>query len=168
MGHTHPKNNNPQEPILKIRQIEIRTFIHATESREKIFHFFDNLTGSEDNKLEIQADQCHGFYGQSITPLVLRITTQKLIKQFMLYLGEHLSEQSKRQLLRELESRLDSKFKLFLRLDKQEAVLGRLQLVSHSDVFQVIIAFFNKNPKAHLNSQHIINYLHKFNIFLGE
>lgn len=163
MSKTHPNGDYPQEPALKVRQIEIRTFIHATESKDKILQFIYNILGSEEINSALEIDKCQGYHGQSIQTLHLQINTQKSIKQFLQYLGEHLNHESKSQLLRELEDRLDSKFKLFLRLDKQGAILDNLHIVNHSDVFQIIISFQNKNPKAVLTPAHIKKYLEKYN-----
>ncbi|WP_457556599.1 RNA-binding domain-containing protein [Candidatus Harpocratesius sp.] len=154
------------QPNFKIRLIEIKTFIHATESLEKIMSIFQDNFENKDIQANIEIDHCQGTHGQKIFPLVIQFSTQKLIKQFLSFLKEKMTDQSKHQLNYELDRRLDPKFKLFLRFDKQQAIIGQFSLVNHSDVFQIIIYFYNKNPKVPINSQYIKKYLRENELIL--
>ncbi|MHA1519346.1 MAG: RNA-binding domain-containing protein [Promethearchaeota archaeon] len=195
------KSPTGSSALVKLRQIEIRTFIHATESKSKIIlpitkllhpHFKPN-ENTEDNQgmeksngienvenvenvkqiesidqvgniEELKDDRlkpvrCVGSHGQFIDSLTLKITTKREIQDFLEQLAQQIPLNFKIQLESELAQRTDEKFKVFLRFDKQAAILGKFILVSHSDVYIIILAFQNKNPKCAMTLEDIRTYL---------
>ncbi len=183
---------------IKLRQLEIRTFIHATESSSKVISPIAKLLHSNLDSVEkiesaqnieesgsaggieeieeieniektgvikefederFNPIQCTGSHGQSIDSLVLKITNQKEIQGFLKELGQSILLNVKIQLDSELAQRCDEKFKIFLRFDKQAAILGNFILVTHSDVYVIILAFQNKNPQYAMTLEDIRTYL---------
>ena len=160
-------HNNPGEkeafsststPKLKIRQIILRTHVHATESVEKVLSIFKNLFLQELTSKEIRVDNCSGTYGQRITNIEVNLITKKFIQPMMTQLGEMLSDQDKLTLTSEFSQRLDQKYKLYLRIDKQQAFQGRITLATTADAIQMIIAIQNKSPMNPLSVEIVKNY----------
>ncbi|MHA1672793.1 MAG: RNA-binding domain-containing protein [Promethearchaeota archaeon] len=194
------KSSTGSSAQIKLRQIEIRTFIHATESSSKVISpiakfLHSNLDSVEkiesvqkiesaknieesesvggieeiEKTNEFEDDrfnpvQCTGSHGQSIDSLVLKITNQKEIQGFLKELGHSLPLNVKTQLDSELAQRCDEKFKIFLRFDKQAAILGNYVLVTHSDVYVIILAFQNKNPQYAMTLEDIRTYLKQYHL----
>ena len=102
---------------------------------------------------------CTGSHGQRIDSLTFKITNKHEIEGFLERLAQQIPLNVKIQLDSELVQRMDEKFKIFLRFDKQAAILGNLILVPHSDVYVIILAFQNKNPKCAMTSEDIRTYL---------
>ena len=172
MGSAHKNNvqnkpgekqgiQNPLSPAgikLKIRQILIRTHVHATESIEKVLKIFQNLLLLELTDKQIRVDNCSGAYGQRITNIEVNLTTKKFIQPLIIQLGEKLSDQNKLTLSNQFSQRLDSKYKLYLRIDKQQAFQGRIELATTPDAIQFMIAIQNKSPMIPLSVDIVKNY----------
>ena len=145
-------------PKLKIRQITLRTHAHATESIDKVLSIFANLFSLELILKEIQIDNCSGAFGQRITNLEINLTTKKYIQPMITRLGELLSGQDKLTLNKEFSQRLDHKYKVYLRIDKQSAYNGSVKLATSADAIQFIIAVQNKSPMLPLSGDIVKNY----------
>lgn len=153
-----------EAPILKIRQIEINTFIHATESEDRILSPIQNLIAVDNEPVEYRLDHCNGTHGQKIDNFQVKLTVQKKIKIFLSQLAKNMTLEAKKRLNEEIPHRLSEKFKLYIRWDKQHFIQNQYQLVEHSDVIQVVIAFQNKNPNSELSLEDIRGYLLKFDV----
>ena len=151
-------NLSTSSPKLKIRQIILRTHAHATESVEKVLSIFQNLFLLELTSKELRVDNCSGAYGQRITNIEIRLTTKKFIQPTITQLGEILDDQDKMTLNQEFSQRLDQKYKFYLRIDKQQAFQGRIQLAHTTDAIQIIIAIQNKTPMIPLSDEIVKNY----------
>jgi len=145
-------------PKLKIRQIILRTHVHATESIKRVLSIFQNLLFLELTDKEIRVDNCSGAYGQRITNIEVSLNTKKFVEPVMTHLGEKMSDQDKLTLACEFSQRLDQKYKLYLRIDKQQAYQGRIVLAPTADAIQIIIAIQNKTPMNPLSVDIVKNY----------
>ena len=161
-AHNNPGEKEASSSIstskLKIRQIILRTHVHATESVEKVLSIFKNLFLLELTDKEIRVDNCSGAYGQRITNIEVNLITKKFVQPLMAQLGELLGDQDKLTLTTEFSQRLDQKYKFYLRIDKQQAFQGRIALATTADAIQLIIAIQNKTPMNPLSEEIVKNY----------
>ena len=58
---------------IKIRQIEFRTLVHATESTEKVVNVLLNLVSDEISEKNLEIEILKGTFGQKITNIAFLI-----------------------------------------------------------------------------------------------
>ncbi|MFH1408471.1 MAG: RNA-binding domain-containing protein [Nanoarchaeota archaeon] len=105
----------------------------------------------EEEKLEVQEQKAEGFQDRKIIILSLKLVKARHTNAFLKELKEHLSPESCRLLLQQIESRLDERLNFFIRFDKQELLSGRFMLTDGGDCFHIkmsIAAFPHKRPIA--------------------
>ena len=151
-------------PKLKIRQIEIRTHVHATESLETVSQMLLDLVSDEISKKSLRIDYLSGTYGQKIIDIRLFLKKQTNIKNFIRKLGQYLSSKDKFILRQEFPQRLDRKNKFYFRIEKQQAAMGQIRLADSNDVIQLILSNYNRTPMIKLQPKHFISYYSSINL----
>lgn len=106
-----------------------RAFSHATEDLEKVKLAVSNTVGPEG--LEIRGAE--GVHGNPISIVEATALDQDAITYFF----SRLSDGDLQTLMNTLEKRVDEGCNLFLKIDKQSAFMGRVQLGSGDDVVSV-------------------------------
>lgn len=159
-----PANEPSEIPKLKIRQIDIRTHAHATESIDKVRNLLQNIFSFDLTENEFIIEHCSGQYGQRISSLLVRLKIQNLIKQAVNDLAQHLSTVEKEKLASEFNSRLDEKHKFYFRLDKQNSAIGHICLGNKSETIQVIIMIQNKTPMIPMTDEIIMDYYQQLHL----
>lgn len=107
-----------------IAYIDIRVFAHATENPEKIEAAVKNLmTEALAENLIFEKSKLEGHHGNPITLFTARLTDKKQIPFMLELIAQKLSSLDKEELSREISLHLE-KGNLYLRLDKQSALLG--------------------------------------------
>jgi RNA binding exosome subunit len=154
-------SSTENEPEIKIRQIELRTHVHATESAEKVSNVLLNLVSDEITAKNFIYEKLKGTFGQRITNIKLLIKKQAHITLFLEYIAQSLSDNDKSKLIGNFDKRFDAKNKFYFRLDKQLASFGKIALAEKADVIQVIIANFKMQSKKKLEFDHIFQYYKK-------
>lgn len=144
-------DNNQNTPKIMVRKIEFRTHAHATESIDKVTDTLLLLTSASISKKDMKFGNLSGTYGQRITTIKFILENQKEIDGFITNLSQNLPINDKKKLKLEFAQRLNDKYKLYIRLDKQEAALGNMVLAKTSDVIQVIFSNYNKTPAIKMN-----------------
>ncbi|MBO8182480.1 MAG: exosome subunit [Archaeoglobus sp.] len=114
---------------MKIERINIYATVHSTEDPEKVAEAIATLIPFE---FEIQVSKAEGHFGNPLEFLEVEIKKQREIKEFLNFFLKEIESQ-KRKLLDELPLRIDENGMLHLRVDKQQAYLGRIALISHGD-----------------------------------
>ena len=108
-----------------------RAFCHATEDLDRVKAAVSNAVG----EAEVTTKQTVGHHGNPITIVEAAVEDIGGITNFFGRLGE----ESLRTLLSSLESRVDQGCNLFVRVDKQRAYQGALELATGEDVISVRI-----------------------------
>jgi len=125
----------------RVSSVTLETFCHATEDVEKVERAILNLLPSDlRSSAEFEECRLEGHYGNPITILraVLRgEEAERAVEE----LFSRMDEFDKKIVLESLERRLDSSSNLYLRFDKQRALLGSPRLLQGDDVIKVIVAF---------------------------
>ncbi len=123
-----------------IASVDISLFVHATEDEDKAMRAVQNLLPAE--YLDNIVFKRHNLWGHHKNPIVLfetRIKDKDIILAFVGRLSSNLSVVDKQDLL-EYINRYVEKGNLYLRLDKQAAFQGNLQLCT-ADPIRVRIRF---------------------------
>lgn len=114
---------------MSLHSLVFRAFSHATEDEAKVAKALAFVSGTD----EANRTESSGYHGNPIIVLETTIRDRQGIYSFFRRLGAN----SIRELLSTLEMRVDDQSFFYLRLDKQEAYLGALELSSGDDVIAV-------------------------------
>ncbi len=117
-----------------ITGVEIETFCYPTEDMEKVKRAF--LTISPINP-DISRVSTH--FGVDILVLRAKLKKKSEIREFLSRLAK-LSESEKDELRKSLETRVDDKGNLYIRLDKFSALDGEIHLAEREPI-KVVIKF---------------------------
>ena len=125
---------------LPIAYVDIRFCAHATEDVDKVVEAVHNILPSD--KLEditFNRSCVEGHYGNPITFFERRIKDKETVRALVENLSVNLSSLDKEELGRTI-NRCVEKGSLYIRLDKQAALQGKIKLVT-SDPIRVRIRF---------------------------
>ena len=125
---------------IPIAYIDIRFFAHATEDLDKVIEAVRHILPSghmED--MAFKKSNLRGHYGNPITLFEAKIKNKEAIRALVENLSSHLSELDKETLSREIHQHVE-KGSLYVRLDKQAALQGKLKLCT-SDPIRLRIRF---------------------------
>lgn len=134
------------QPILRIREIQLRTHAHATENINKVKEALKVILSEDYDFKNIQFENLAGSYGNPIRAFSLKLSLKQEIETFLLKLGTKFSPETKEQLKMKFESHLDEKKRFYFRLAKQALAMGNVILAFNSDVVRIVICIQNKNP----------------------
>ena len=113
----------------RIRAIEVSAISHATEDLERVYSALRNAASEEIAKRAwISRQDLKGHHGNPIVTLIMKIRGTDLMQAFIQRLASRLSDGDKRLLSVEFNKHIDTDGNLYIRLDKQAALLGRLSL----------------------------------------
>jgi RNA-binding protein len=110
------------EEDMALHQLCFRAFCQATEDERKVRQALLFASGWKEDRVE--RTKCEGYHGNPILIMDVCIGSSRSIKDFF----QRLSEADRLALLEDVERRIDEDCAFYLRLDKQEACLGRLVL----------------------------------------
>lgn len=117
----------------KIEWIKVSAVVHSTEDREKVGEAISTLFPFE---FEILVSRAKGHYGNPMEYLEVEIKKSEEIKKFwqnfVKLLGNQISE-----ILKNIEDRIDSQNVLHIKVDKQKAYLGEVELTYGGDSIAV-------------------------------
>jgi RNA binding exosome subunit len=125
---------------LPIAYVDIRFFAHATEDLEKVVEAVQNLLPRDGiEEIAFNKSNLEGHYGNPITLFEAKIKDKETIRTLVESLSSNLSSLDKEELGREI-NRYIEEGSLYLRLDKQAALQGKIRLVT-SDPIHIRIRF---------------------------
>jgi len=121
-------------PVKFVREVEVSAFSHATEDEDKVEKAMKNLLPEENRDLWLTRKTLKGYHGDPITIVTGKIRTNKGATGVLRRVVQELSSLDQQRLLDELEERLDEGGNLYIRLDKQNAYLGKVRLLETDPV----------------------------------
>jgi len=130
----------------KIEWIRVSAVVHSTEDREKVGEAISTLFPFE---FEIAVSKAKGHYGNPMEYLEVELTKSSEIRKFWAYFLELLGEQVD-EILKTIDERIDEQNVLHIRIDKQKAYLGEVELTSGGDPIAVklrLVTFPSKREK---------------------
>jgi RNA binding exosome subunit len=124
----------------------ISTIIHATEDPGKVAQAMRSLTLSE-KPMGSTMSRAKGHHGNEIVTVIFTIRNAKNVEDFLRNIWSSLSELDRTEIYSSLTSRIDGTGTLFLRIDKQEALMGRIRL-QDTDPIKIAISFRKMSAKG--------------------
>ena len=117
------------EQRLKASRVEMSVLAHATEDLDKVKHALKEALPLQLREAPtLTVEDLEGYYGNPIELIKVTLHNQDWASAFMEHLRENLSDDDLRSVIYNLDQHLDKEGNLFLRLDKQAALLGKLRL----------------------------------------
>ena len=127
--------------------VKISTITHATEDPEKVAQAIRNLSLGE-TPLGFAMNRAKGHHGNEITTSAFTIRNTKKAELFLKNIWSALSQLDRTEVYSTLASRIDSTGTMFLRIDKQEGLKGRIRLLD-IDPIKIEISF-KKEPSMRI------------------
>ena len=125
---------------LPVAYVDVRFCAHATEDLDKVMEAVHNILPSDHiEDITFNRSNLEGHYGNPITFFEARIKDKETVKALIENLSSNLSSLDKEELGREI-NRCVEKGSLYIRLDKQAALQGKIKLVT-SDPIRIRIRF---------------------------
>lgn len=125
---------------LPIAYVDIRFCAHATEDPDKVMKAVYNIFPSDQpEEIAFNKSSLEGHYGNPISFFETRIKDKETVRALVENLSTTLSSLDKEELGRELH-RCVEKGSLYLRVDKQAALQGKIKFVT-SDPIRIRIRF---------------------------
>ena len=109
--------------------VRVKAICYATEDEDLICDTVSELTGSE----ELDIDISEGLHNNPLTVVDVSLTKNKEYATLFANLGEDII----RQILEDLEQRIDDDCVFYMRLDKQKAVGGVYEISHSGDVISI-------------------------------
>ena len=133
------------EPSIQAVSAKLSTIVHATEDQEKVSRAIRNL-GPSDIQIVFTMKRVKGHHGNEITTVLSTVKNSKSAEKFLQSVWNGMSQLDKTEVYSSLHQRIDQAGTLFLRVDKQEALKGKIRLL---DKDPIKIAFsFRTMPKS--------------------
>jgi len=107
-----------------IQSVELRYFVHATEDPEKVRSAVASLVGVATNP---ETELLEGHFGNEIMKVTVHLTGEDAQRAFG-RIASQMSRDMKRRVVEGMAEFLDEHSALFLRLDKQDLVSGKVSL----------------------------------------
>jgi RNA binding exosome subunit len=125
---------------LPVAYVDVRFCAHATEDLEKVVKAVQNIFPSDHiEDVTFNRSNLEGHYGNPITFFETRIKNKETVRALVENLSSNLSSLDKEELGRTI-NRCVEKGSLYIRLDKQAALKGKIKLVT-SDPIHIRIRF---------------------------
>ncbi len=105
--------------------VRITSIVHATEDAEKVVQAILSIC-PEDFPRGIQTERVKGHYGNEIIICRLRAVGRPASERFFENLWRKMSSQDKSRIYDQAQEHVDSSGTLHLRIDKQEALKGKV------------------------------------------
>lgn len=130
-----------------ISYAELSVFSYSTEDETKVRRAVLNVLPKELGEgVRFSSRSLRGYYKDRIT--LLKVELKRGAWAFAHHLISHLSPLGRRRLLDELDMRMDKSGNLYIRLDKQDALLGRIEL-GESDPIRIKMKFKINGKRVH-------------------
>ncbi len=129
----------------KVERITVSAIVHSTEDKEKVGEAISTLFPFE---FEIFVSEAKGHYGNPIKFLEVPVEDRRRIKEFWNYFIEKLEDRD--LLLNLVEDIVDEFGVLHIRVDKQKAYQGKLELAYGGDCIAVkvkLVTYPSKREK---------------------
>jgi len=123
----------------RIEKLSIQVLCHATEDAKKVLKAVQNVVGAGAvEKLSKSLETLKGYYGDPVTIMRFFLLEREACEKVFLKILSSLSEAEREEIWRERVKKGKHGGKLFIRLDKQEAFLGRIRK-SDKDPIRMVI-----------------------------
>jgi RNA binding exosome subunit len=134
--------------------IKLSVFSHEDDNIEQLGETLRKLCpfDLEQEKLQLKRSTATGFRDRQITIFEIRLTKEKHTNKFLTHLKEQISDDQRKRLLNQAESRLDEDLDFFIRLDKQKLIKNTFLITDSGNCFhiRISVAAYPANREAGL------------------
>jgi RNA binding exosome subunit len=125
---------------LPVAYVDVRFCAHATESLDRVMEAVQNVLPSDHiEEITFKRSSLEGHYGNPITLFDTRIKDKETVRALVENISANLSSLDKEELGRTI-NRYVEKGSLYIRLDKQAALRGKIKFAT-SDPIRIRIRF---------------------------
>ena len=122
----------------RVEKLVIQVLCYATEDPKKVLKAVENVLGADAaKKMSMSSERLEGYYGDPITLMRIFLLDRELCEKALLRILSNLSDSEREELWRDRSKLGRHGGKLYIRLDKQEAFLGRIRL-SDKDPIRIV------------------------------
>lgn len=142
-----------------VESIVSRTLCYMTEVIERVEQAIRNTIPEKYRKeLEIKHTKVTGHYNDKIIIMETELRKKKMVKESFSYIIDSLNDSDLKWLRRNLDTIIDEKGFLYLRLSKQRAYENVVKLAKDNDIIRIKIGF-RQYPRNNLQDikQFILN-----------
>ncbi|MEM1655339.1 MAG: RNA-binding domain-containing protein [Nitrososphaerota archaeon] len=122
----------------RIEKLIIQVLCHATEDREKVLRAVGNVLSGAADKISVSSETLKGYYGDPVTIMRIYLLDENACEEVFLRILSSLSGLEREELWSERAKKGKHGGKLYIRLDKQEAFLGRIRQ-SDKDPIRIVV-----------------------------
>ncbi|MCL1984473.1 MAG: exosome protein [Methanomassiliicoccaceae archaeon] len=133
--------------------VRIMLFCYATEDQEKLHDLMTRISGTGDFNAEIS----DGHHGNQMVILSAELKNDRECRELFGRLGKDVLS----YLLSDLDNRVDDDCVLYLRVDKQAAVLERYEVAHHGDVISITSKIVSHPAKKETAVRNVKEFLEK-------
>ncbi len=153
--HQPQKKGNTGKGLKRsISYVEISFIVHVTEDLQKVLKAVRNLLPVPySNNVSFKKKNLWGHHKNLIILVKTTIRKKNVVYALIENLYKKLNINDKDELSKDFNQRLDNKKKFFLRLDKQRAYLGKIELNNIDPILiKIKLNFFPNNFKEIIKS----------------
>ena len=122
----------------RVEKLVIQVLCYATEDPKKVLKAVENVLGADAaKKMSMSSERLEGYYGDPINLMRIFLLDRELCEKALLRILSNLSDFEREELWRDRSKLGRHGGKLYIRLDKQEAFLGRIRL-SDKDPIRIV------------------------------
>lgn len=132
---------------MNVERITASAVVYSTESEEKVLQAFKNLFPFEP---QVEVMNVQGHYGNPMQLLKSEVTKKRDVKELWGFLMNKLGEQ-KNALLNTIEEKLDENNVFHIRISKQQAYQGFIEITEGGDNIKLkakIVSYPAKREKV--------------------
>ena len=123
----------------RVEKLVIQVLCYATEDPKKVLKAVENVLGADAaRKMSMSSEKLEGYYGDPITLIRIFLLDRELCEKALLRIFSSLSSSERDELWRDRSKLGRHGGKLYIRLDKQEAFLGRIR-PSDKDPIRIVV-----------------------------
>ena len=123
----------------RVEKLVIQVLCYATEDPKKVLKAVENVLGADAaRKMSMSSEKLEGYYGDPITLMRIFLLDRELCEKALLRIFSNLSNSERDELWRDRSKLGRHGGKLYIRLDKQEAFLGRIR-PSDKDPIRIVV-----------------------------
>ncbi len=137
------------------------TFVHATESEEKVLNAIKTLLNEEVwEAAQVKRKLLKGHFQNPLIRFTVTLHDRSFIAQTLQFIGTQISTLDRKYLRQNLDLHYDGKRQLFLRFDKQAAAQGALRFIKQGDSIRCSVKFSGQ----HFNINTLRELCQRFNL----
>ena len=126
-------------------KVDVSLYLHATEDEDKVVESLGRVLGI--GRDELVMDRTSGHHGNPVVIVRATLVEEKAM-DVLRELVARMDEVERERLSRSLEDIIDERGRIYIRLDKQGLVLGKVRIGRKDPVELVVSSGFRKEEPA--------------------